>query len=568
MTAGTALKGARTDLNQVFNETRTALRTVSGSPALRRVQLAFGGSLFGDAVYFIALTVWAYDAGGIRAVGVWLALRYVVAALVVPLGSVLARVSAQRAMIGSDLLRCLLVVAAAACLYAGTPPWPIYVLGTVSSVLSNVSLPAQMALMPRLATTPDELTASHSVSSMLEGLAFFAGPAVGAVLLALTDIPTVFLVNAATFVWSALLVAGIQPPPSSRQLERRDVLGAEKARSHGRSPGAWAEAIAGVKAIRDDRDLLMVASLVSLQTVVAGALIVFNVMIAIQVLDTNADGVGYLEAVLGLGAIAGGLFAIAHASHDRLAWDLRLGVLLWSLPLVLVAVIPEAFSAFIAMALIGFANAVVYVTYVIILQRRTPEAVQGLVFGAVGGLLVGAMALGSFATPYMIDWLGLRWALALVGVVVVGLVLPWSPRVRRLDGVMAEPDGLALLRTIGFFQALSPPALDALARQLGERTAAPGEVILRQGETSDRFFVIEAGRVKVVQDGRELREEGPGEFFGEIGLLRDEPRSATVTAVEPTVLRTLDREVFLPVVTGNERASTALEDIVTRRLAV
>jgi MFS family permease len=326
--------------------------------------------------------------------------------------------------------------------------------------------------------------------------------------------------------------------------------------------------VAGVKAIREDRDLLMVASLVSLQTVVAGALIVFNVVIAIQVLDTNADGVGYLEAVLGLGAIAGGLFAIAHASHDRLAWDLRLGVLLWSLPLVLVAVIPEAVSAFVAMALIGFANAVVYVTYVIILQRRTPEAVQGLVFGAVGGMLVGAMALGSFAAPYLIDWLGLRWALAVVGGVVAGLVLPWSPRVRHLDGAMAEPDGLALLRSIGFFQALSPPALDALARRLGERTAAPGEVILRQGESSDRFFVIEAGRVKVVQDGRELREEGPGEFFGEIGLLRDEPRSATVTAVEPTVLRTLDREVFLPVVTGNERASTALEDVVTRRLAV
>jgi MFS family permease len=242
--------------------------------------------------------------------------------------------------------------------------------------------------------------------------------------------------------------------------------------------------------------------------------------------------------------------------------------LLWSLPLVLVAVIPEAVSAFVAMALIGFANAVVYVTYVIILQRRTPEAVQGLVFGAVGGMLVGAMALGSFAAPYLIDWLGLRWALAVVGGVVAGLVLPWSPRVRHLDGAMAEPDGLALLRSIGFFQALSPPALDALARRLGERTAAPGEVILRQGESSDRFFVIEAGRVKVVQDGRELREEGPGEFFGEIGLLRDEPRSATVTAVEPTVLRTLDREVFLPVVTGNERASTALEDVVTRRLAV
>ena len=90
---------------------------------------------------------------------------------------------------------------------------------------------------------------------------------------------------------------------------------------------------------------------------------------------------------------------------------------------------------------------------------------------------------------------------------------------------------------------------------------------MHEGDESDRFYVIESGRVQVTAaDGQVLREEGPGDYFGEIGLLRDVPRTATITALEPTVLLALEREEFLDAVTGQGESRRLAEDVVTRRL--
>ena len=118
------------------------------------------------------------------------------------------------------------------------------------------------------------------------------------------------------------------------------------------------------------------------------------------------------------------------------------------------------------------------------------------------------------------------------------------------------------------FAPLSPSVLETLARRLDPVSVPAGVVFVREGEASDRFFVIVSGQVEVTHDLAVLRHEGPGEFFGEIGLLRDVPRTATVTTVEDTELLALDRDDFLGAVTGQIDATRAAEDIVTRRLAV
>jgi len=75
-------------------------------------------------------------------------------------------------------------------------------------------------------------------------------------------------------------------------------------------------------------------------------------------------------------------------------------------------------------------------------------------------------------------------------------------------------------------------------------TRAPGEAIITQGDVGEVFYAIRTGQVEVLQDGRHIRNMGPGSYFGEVALLLDSPRTATVRALTPVRLYQLDREGF------------------------
>ena len=265
-------------------------------------------------------------------------------------------------------------------------------------------------------------------------------------------------------------------------------------------------------------------------------------------------------------ASIGGLVAIGRATARRLATDFGVGVIFWALPLLLAAVWPQTAPAFVAMAIIGFANPIVDVNASTILQRLTPDAVLGRVFGALDTGLIAAMALGSVLMPVLIHYTGLRWSLVILALGVTAAVLPAFPRLRRLDRVLGEPDGLALLRTIPMFAPLEPQRLEALAQQLGRREVPAGEVVIREGDPGDRFYVVESGRTTATHGDQVLSSQGPGDPFGEIALLRDVPRTATVTADEPSVLLYLERDAFLAAVRGDDEASTRADDLVSRRI--
>jgi hypothetical protein len=241
---------------------------------------------------------------------------------------------------------------------------------------------------------------------------------------------------------------------------------------------------------------------------------------------------------------------------------------LWSLPLVLVALWPSPVTAFACVVVLGLANPLVDVNMDTIIQRLTPDAVLGRVFGALETCLIATMALGSIIMPLLLHWIGLRASLAVIGVGVAVLALAGMPRMRALDSRLRTPETLSLLQGIAMFAPLTPAVLESLARSLTAVRVAAGGVVVSLGEESDKFYVIESGLVEVTQGDRVLRREGPGEFFGEIGLLRDVPRTATITAVEDTVLQALDREIFLDAVTGQNDARMAADDVISRRLTV
>jgi MFS family permease len=553
--------GVRTALRDML----TSIRSVFRNPGLRRVELALTGSLIGDWAYATAVTVWAYDVGGVAAVGIWTAVRLTLMAATAPLGAVLAdRFPRKSVMIGADLVRAVMVVAAGLCLVLDTPAAPIFVLATLTGLLGTPFRCAQRALMPALANTPEELTASNGTGSTIESLSFFVGPTLGALLIAATDVQTVFFLNAVTFTWSMVCVLGIRVPH-----------GVAPARPSVADPGDapaeesfWSELAGGFRGIVADRDLAVVVWLVAAQTIVAGASAVFLVVMAVDVLGTGPQGVGYLNSVLGVGAVLGGFLAIARATRHRLAQDMTTGVVLWAAPLLLVAAWPSPATVFVAVALLGLANPLVDVNMDTIVQRITPDAVMGRVFGAVEACVISTMALGAFLMPLLLHLWNFRTALVVVGLGVTALALPFLPRMRRLDAKLSAPVGLGLLQGVPMFVPLTPSTVDGLARKLVRIPVPAGGVVLREGEDSDRFFVIESGLVEVTQERIVLRQEGPGEYFGEIGLLRDVPRTATVTAVEDTVLMALGRDEFLAAVTGQSEAFRAADDIVSYRLSV
>ena len=559
-------------VRRAFDSARDIGRTLASvfkNRNLRHIQLAFAGSVLGDWAYATAVTVWTYEAGGAAAVGIFQAARFIAMTVAAPLGAVVAdHVSRKAFMMTADAVRAVLVVAAAGCVAVGLTPL-VYALAMLAAVVGAPFRSAQAGLIPRLSRTPEELTASNATASNLENISSFAGPAIGALLIAVFDVEVVFLLNAATFVVSFLLVSSIHVPKRASGAGTASEDDAEEDSTPASSrDGFFAETTAGFRTLVTSRGVRPVALLAGTQGAVWGVLTVFLVIMATSILDSGAKGVGYLNSVMGLATVVGGGVVLARVSRKRTAQDMAVGVLGWSLPLLAVAAWPSPVTVVAALAVVGVSDPLVNLGLDTIPQRIVPDRVLSRVFGAMEATLVGAMSLGAVVAPALHHLVGLRMSLLVVGVLAAAVALACLPVMRRLDGQLAEPAGMPLLEALPLFSPLDRATLETLAHSLQQVHVAAGQLVVLEGDVSDRFFIIDQGLVEVTQGERFLRQEGPGEFFGEIGLLRDVPRTATVVAVDDTVLWTLDRRSFLEAVVGHQDARRAAEDIASLRLAV
>ena len=258
------------------------------------------------------------------------------------------------------------------------------------------------------------------------------------------------------------------------------------------------------------------------------------VIVAIRLLHTGPEGVGYLDAIMGVATVVGGVVVLARVRKQRVGQDMVLGVFGWALPLLALAAFPSPATAVAALAVIGLSDPLVNLGLDTIPQRVAPDRVLSRVFGALEAGLVGAMALGAFTAPLLVHLLGFRWSLALVGALTTTVAAVCWARMRALDQRLGAPEGLPLVLALPLFAPLGLATKEQLAHALRTVTTPAGVQVIAQGDPANGFFIIESGLVEVTQGNRVLRREGPGEFFGEIGLLRDVPRTATVTAVEDT----------------------------------
>ena len=456
---------------------KTSLVTVFGNPALRRVQLAFFGSGIGDWAYATAVTVWAFRDGGAAAVGAFQAARFVLAAVTGPLGGTIAdRMSRRTFMMVSDAARAVLVSAAAVCVTLDLAS-AVYVLALLAVVAGSPFRAAQAGLVPQLVHDPEELTSSNAVSSNIENIIVFVGPALGALLVGAFDVETAMWFNVATYGWSFLLVAGIKvPTPGDAHPE--DV---------GDDGGLLRETLAGIVVIAKDADLRVTAALAATQGVLFGALTVLNVIIAIEMLDAGPDGVGYLLAVCGFGSVAGGIVVLARVarkgSPPTCRWACR-----WALPFILLAAYPSPVTAVIALLVVGFMDPWVNLGLDTLPQRLADERMMSRVFATIDASLIAAMAVGSIVAPVLLDLLGLRGALLAMGAVAAAYAVTTLPRMRRLDQRLQAPPDTDLLRGIAMFAPLASSSVEGLALASERRHISAGEAVVTEGEPAARVL--------------------------------------------------------------------------------
>ncbi|HEX9350029.1 MAG TPA: MFS transporter [Gaiellaceae bacterium] len=533
-----------------------ALSSISGvlrNVQLRRVELAWGASVAAEWANFVALGVFAYDVGGTLAVGLAGLVRLLPAALVAPFAAFVGdRFRRERFLVAISAGGCLALAGSAAVYFVDRNEYVIFPLASIFGLSSTLLRPALQALLPSLARTPEELIASNGATSTIEGLATLVGPLVAGVLIAATDPGVVFALAGAALLAAALFFARVHVEGRMR------TAAASGAQSLRRA------LLAGYHTVLRARRARLVVGLIVAQTFVRGCLNVLIVVTAFRVLHAGPGAVGYMTAAIGVGGLVGAFAALALVGR-RLATPFGLALVVWGLPIALVAPRPYLALALVLLALVGAANSVEDVAGFTLLQRVVPDELLTRVLGVVWGLAMGALALGSISAPAVVSVIGPRPALVVVGAILPVLTLvTWRGLVEIDRSVAAPAEELAVIEGVPMFAPLSIAAKEHLAATLTPVSVVAGDVVIRAGDVGDRFYIVRHGDLEVVAPGVRATA-GDGDYFGEIALIRDVPRTATVTALADSQLYAMDRNDFLAAVTSHSGVQAAGEVVVEQR---
>ena len=526
------------------------LATVARNSELRRVELAFAAFNGAEWGVWIAMLVYAYGHGGATTAGLVALLQLVPAAIFAPIGAAIAdRRGPARVLALGYVAQAVAMAATAVALLAHGPPLIAYLLAAVAATAVTSRGPRRPRWRLRCARSAEELTATNVVSGWIESVGVLAAPAAAGLMLALSGPGMVFAVLAGAALVGALLVAPIQGPTPSA------AAGGSVA----------AEIAAGARLLAAAPETRAVAGLLGAQYIVIGALDILFVVLAIGVLDLGGSGAGYLNAAFGAGGVLGLVVTTALVGRPRLAGAVALGVAVWSGSLVLIGIHPTTIGAFVLLAAAGAGRNLFDVAGRTLLQRSAPPELLARVFGVLESLAMAGLAVGALLAPALVALGGARLAFVVAGLLLPALIAVHGRAFLRIDRRADVPVvEIALLRSLPLFAPLPAPELEAVARALVAVEAAAGDTVVQRGEHGDRFYVIADGELDVEDVGRTLRR---GDVFGEIALIADIPRTATVRARTPARLLALDRRSFLLTVTGNEHVASEAERLVHDRLA-
>jgi MFS family permease len=530
----------------------SSLVTAVRNENLRRAEFAWGAAIAAEWAHFVALGVFAYQQGGTGAVGIAGLVRLLPAAVIAPLAAPLGdRFSRERFLLAMALVGAA-ALGGSAVAAATDQRTLVFVLAAIVGLSSTLTRPALQALLPSLARTPEELIASNGATSTIESLGALVGPLLAAVLVSVADVALVFAVGAASLLIGAALLARVK-------VESRVDPSVGNRVSVGRMIAAGVQTV-----VRTPRTRLVIGLIIA-QTFVRGCLNVLIVVAAFRVLDGGAADVGYMTAAIGVGGLIGAMGAMTLGGR-RLAAPFGLSLVFWGVPIALIAPHPYFAAALILLAIVGAANSVEDVAVFTLLQRIIPDEMLTRILGLVWGLAMGGVAIGSIVAPAIVHAIGPRPAFVLVGSILPLLTLLVYRRLVEIDKTVAPPAALEFIDRVPMFAPLSIATKERIASNLTPVSVRAGEVVIRSGDHGDRFYLVGAGELDVDAGGNHSTAR-ESDYFGEIALLRDIPRTATVKAAVDSQLYALQRDDFLAAITGHAAAHAAGEAVANARLA-
>jgi len=528
-------------------------RSLLGNKALLRVLGAYALFILTEYSVWIAMLVFAYDHGGATVSGVVALAQLLPAAILAP---VVAAVADRRSPVALLTVGYLLqavgmgATAAAVILHA---PLAAYAAAVFASTAVTTTRPAQAALIPAVATTPDQLTAANVVAGWLEAVGIATSGLLTGLLIALGSVASVFVVCAALGVVAALLVARLRVPALAAPEQD--------------APGVLAGVGEGLRLAARRPRLRLMLSLLTAEAVVVGALDLLFVILAISVLGRPQAWAGYLNAADGVGAMLA-VTVSAVLVGRRLGAPILAAALVLSGALAALAAGLGVAGTVALLAVAGASRALLDVAARTLLQRSIPAHLIGRIFGVLEGLTMAGLALGALLVPLLVYLGGSRLALLGVAAVLPLAGLAGGRALFGLDaGARVPVVEIGLLRSLPLFAELPAPAIEGLAAALTKIDITAGAELIRQGDPGDAYYAIAAGELDVWQDGHFLRRCGRGEGVGEIALLRSIPRTASVRAHTAATVYALNREQFLTAVLGHAATQRQAERIADTRLA-
>jgi MFS family permease len=546
---------------------RGSLRGAVANPVLRRLWVALTVSWFGDALYGVALAVFVYDATGSAA---WVAAaavaRWLPYLLVGPYAGVLVdRFPKVRILVVSELAAAVLMAGLTVVAVVDGPVLLAILLAAATQAAGTPRGPAILAMLPEVADE-DGLPSANALISVSDNVAMAAGPAAAVAMLVSIGAEGAFAINTVTFLASAALLSRLRPKEATRGGQAAESISTLRRLREGLATAF------GSAAPRACLGFLVLAY------TLFGVDSVLFVVLATERLDVGSAGLGYLFAALGLGGLLVLPLISRLSSSARLMRSLTAAAVAYCLPIAILALTDQVGFAVVLIVAHGAAFVVIDVVTVTALQRLVPAAALGRVFAINASILVAGVMLGAAVAAPVIALLGVGGALLFFGLLPPALTLLAYPRLRGLDERMSRrrdelAPSVATLERVQILAAASRPALERLASGATLGEAAAGSVVVREGAVADTFYVVADGRLAVTSTGGSggmpvaLGELGPGDCFGEIGLVNGRPRTATVTARTDCTLYTIPGEDFLAAVNDSPAARPAVLELVATRLA-